>query len=57
MTGVLWRSMLEHKENPDSPALKQRKPTINRSLFTVGLFCKHFDLDSKEMGETKVILV
>ncbi|CAC5356365.1 SCC2 [Mytilus coruscus] len=52
--GLLTRMMVIHKSNPRESSLNARKPTLNRSLFTVGLFCKHFDFDSKEMGETKV---
>ena len=55
-TGVLTKIMVAHKTNRDCPALKQRRPTLLRALFTIGLLCKHFDLDSKEMGETKVII-
>ncbi|XP_063406097.1 nipped-B-like protein A isoform X2 [Mytilus trossulus] len=51
--GLLTRMMVIHKSNPRESSLNARKPTLNRSLFTVGLFCKHFDFDSKEMGETK----
>ncbi|KAL3869511.1 hypothetical protein ACJMK2_042182, partial [Sinanodonta woodiana] len=52
--GVLAKMMADHKVNPDSPLLKTRKPTLLRSLYTVGLLCKHFDFDSKEMGEAKM---
>ncbi|XP_060078784.1 nipped-B-like protein isoform X3 [Ylistrum balloti] len=51
--GVLSRLMADHKDDPDNATLKIRKPTLLRSLFTVGLLCKHFDFDSSEMGETK----
>ncbi|XP_033738813.1 nipped-B-like protein isoform X1 [Pecten maximus] len=51
--GVLSRLMADHREDPDNATLKIRKPTLLRSLFTVGLLCKHFDFDSSEMGETK----
>ncbi|ESO95734.1 hypothetical protein LOTGIDRAFT_214826 [Lottia gigantea] len=51
---VLSKLMTDHREDPDNPTLKSRRPTMLRSLFTVGLLCKHFDFDSKEMGETKV---
>ncbi|BFZ16564.1 hypothetical protein BsWGS_19603 [Bradybaena similaris] len=52
--GVVLRLMLDHKTNRDCPTLKQRRPTLLRALYTVGLLCKHFDFDSAEMGETKV---
>ncbi|XP_050412412.1 nipped-B-like protein [Patella vulgata] len=51
---VLSKLMTDHREDPDNPTLKSRRPTMLRSLFTVGLLCKHFDFDAKEMGETKV---
>ncbi|OWF42149.1 nipped-B-like protein B isoform X2 [Mizuhopecten yessoensis] len=51
--GVLSRLMADHREDPENATLKIRKPTLLRSLFTVGLLCKHFDFDSSEMGETK----
>lgn len=46
--------MADHKKNPDNPTLVSRRPTLLRALFTVGLLCRHFDFDSKDMGETKV---
>ncbi|CAE1303158.1 SCC2 [Acanthosepion pharaonis] len=52
--GVISKLMADHKENPNNPTLVRRRPTLLRSLFTVGLLCRHFDFDSKEMGETKV---
>ncbi|GFS10541.1 nipped-B-like protein [Elysia marginata] len=52
--GVLAKLMVDHKTNKDCPTLKQRRPPLLRALFTVGLLCKHFDLDAKDMGETKV---
>lgn len=51
--GVISKLMADHKENPNNPTLVKRRPTLLRSLFTVGLLCRHFDFDSKEMGETK----
>lgn len=33
-------------QNPTSPQLKQRRPYLLRSLFTVGVLCKFFDFDS-----------
>lgn len=43
--GVLVKLCYDHKEDPDNPQLRARKPTLLRSLFTVGLLCKYFDLD------------
>ncbi|KAL5016356.1 hypothetical protein ScPMuIL_005945 [Solemya velum] len=51
--GVLCKLMADHKDNPENPTLQNRKPTLLRSLFTVGLLCKHFDFDAKEMGDAK----
>ncbi|KAK7495047.1 hypothetical protein BaRGS_00013687 [Batillaria attramentaria] len=52
--GVLSKLMADHKEDSSNPALKGRRPTLLRSLFTVGQLSRHFDFDSKEMGEAKV---
>ena len=52
--GVLSKLMLDHKDNAADVALKSRRPTLLRSLFTVGQLARHFDFDSKEMGEAKV---
>jgi cohesin loading factor subunit SCC2 len=52
--GVLSKLMMDHKEDASNPVLQQRKSTLLRSLFTVGQLCRHFDFDSKEMGEAKV---
>ena len=48
--------MSEFHKNPDFQNLPSTKPTTMRALFTVGLLCKHFDFDSKAMGETRVLL-
>ncbi|XP_046372301.1 nipped-B-like protein isoform X3 [Haliotis rufescens] len=52
--GVLTKLMADHRDDPHNPTLKSRRPTLLRSLYTVGLLCKHFDFDSPDMGETKV---
>ncbi|XP_025080871.1 nipped-B-like protein B isoform X1 [Pomacea canaliculata] len=52
--GVLSKLMADHKQDSANQTLKARRPTLMRSLFTVGQLCRHFDFDSKEMGETKV---
>lgn len=46
--------MAEHKRDPHSQVLISSRPTLLRSLFTVGLLCKHFDFDSQDFGEKKV---
>ena len=35
-----------HSKNPKDPQLVPLKTTVLRSVFTVGLFCKHFDMDT-----------
>lgn len=35
----------EHVKSTNNPLLKTKKPTLLRALFTVGLFCRYFDLD------------
>ena len=40
----------QHQLNPQHPTLLSRKGALKRSLFTVGVLCKHFDFDSTEMG-------
>ena len=52
--GVLSRLLTEHKRDPNSPNLAKNRPTLLRSLFTVGLLCRHFDFDSNAFGEKKV---
>lgn len=42
-----------HKDRPSAALQDDKKPSLLRSLFTVGLMCKHFDFDSKELrGES-----
>ncbi|KAI8510205.1 hypothetical protein Bbelb_126330 [Branchiostoma belcheri] len=54
--GVLGKLKQEHSADPESQALQQNRPTLLRSLFTVGLLCKHFDFDRKMKGQTKVCI-
>ena len=35
----------EHEKKPDNPALRPKRPTLLRALFTIGLFVRYFDLD------------
>lgn len=49
----LEKVQLLHRNDPKSPQLASVKPSVLRSLFTVGLFCKHFDMDTIS-SETKV---
>ncbi|XP_033636427.1 nipped-B-like protein A [Asterias rubens] len=43
---VLSKLKAEHESNPDSATMAKNKHTLLRALFTVGLFCKHFDFDA-----------
>lgn len=52
--GYLSKYESYQRENPSAPIEQKRKPTLLRSLFTVGLMCRHFDFDSKDFGETKI---
>lgn len=47
---VLLGFKKEHEKNPDNLLLHQQRPKLLRSLFTVGLFCRHFDFDTIEAG-------
>jgi len=51
--GVVAKIQLDLQANPDCAF---NRPTLLRSLFTVGLLCKNFDFDSENFGEKKVIL-
>jgi len=52
--GFLVKTCSEHKANSRAPALTNTKPTLLRSLFTVGILCKHFDFDSGELGDSRL---
>ncbi|XP_071811222.1 nipped-B-like protein isoform X2 [Apostichopus japonicus] len=43
--GALSKYQKEHERDPNNKVLIENKPTLRRALFTVGLFCKHFDFD------------
>ena len=43
-----------HVKDKANPKLGALRPSILRSLFTVGLFCKHFNIDMIVQGSTKV---
>ncbi|GIY52104.1 nipped-B-like protein [Caerostris darwini] len=47
---VLLVCKKECEKNPDSENLKTMRPKLLRSLFTVGLFCRHFDFQAMETG-------
>ncbi|XP_033101457.1 nipped-B-like protein [Anneissia japonica] len=53
---ILTKYKTEYEEFPDNPALIRGKPRLLRALFTVGLFCKHFDFDAgtKTVGKVPV---
>lgn len=53
--GALARLKTQHQEDPNSSTLVTNKPTLLRSLFTVGALCRHFDFDQEEFkGANKV---
>ena len=52
--GMLSKIMEIHKNDSNNPALAGRRPVLLRSLFSVGLLCKHFNFDSEMFGETNV---
>ena len=54
VVGVLTQLMCEHQRDRDSAQLASSRPTLLRSLYTVGLLCRHFNFDSDEFGEKKV---
>ena len=43
-----------HSQNPQNSQLKALRPSLLRSAFTVGLLCKHFDVDSFMPASTQV---
>ena len=43
---LLKNVQIQLNVNPKDPQLSQRKRSVIRSVFTVGLFCKHFDMNS-----------
>ena len=53
VAGVISKLMIQHQKCPTSPQLAASRPTLLRSLFTVGLLCKHFNFDSEDFGERK----
>lgn len=52
--GFLVKTCAEHKANAKAPALVNSKPTLLRSLFTVGILCKHFDFDNDDLGDSRL---
>lgn len=42
----LEKFQLLYTKDPNSPQLVTVKPSVLRSTFTVGLFCKYFDIDN-----------
>ncbi|GFT58052.1 nipped-B-like protein [Nephila pilipes] len=45
---VLLVCKKEYEKNPDNTNLKTMRPKLLRSLYTVGLFCRHFDFDAMD---------
>uniref|UniRef100_A0A3Q1ETJ2 Nipped-B protein n=1 Tax=Acanthochromis polyacanthus TaxID=80966 RepID=A0A3Q1ETJ2_9TELE len=55
--GALAKLKTQHQEDSSSSTLAANKPTLLRSLFTVGALCRHFDFDQEEFkGATKIII-
>ncbi|KAM9307263.1 nipped-B-like protein B isoform 2-T2 [Pholidichthys leucotaenia] len=55
--GALAKLKTQHQEDPSSSTLATNKPTLLRSLFTVGALCRHFDFDQEEFkGANKIII-
>lgn len=53
--GALLKLKTQHQEDPTSSTLIANKPTLLRSLFTVGALCRHFDFEQEEFkGANKV---
>ncbi|CAI8012871.1 Nipped-B-like protein [Geodia barretti] len=50
---LLERVNTLHSQNSGNPQLKALRPSLLRSTFTVGLLCKHFDMDSFLPSSTK----
>ena len=53
-TVLLEKVKTLHSQNPQSGQLKALRPSLLRSAFTVGLLCKHFDVDSFMPASTQV---
>ncbi|XP_034752577.1 nipped-B-like protein isoform X2 [Etheostoma cragini] len=55
--GALAKLKTQHQEDPNSSSLAANKPTLLRSLFTVGALCRHFDFDQEEFkGSNKIVI-
>ncbi|XP_072228072.1 nipped-B-like protein B isoform X4 [Leuresthes tenuis] len=55
--GALAKLKTQHQEDPGSSTLAANKPTLLRSLFTVGALCRHFDFDQEEFkGANKIVI-
>jgi len=48
-SGYLLKYQTYREENATVPLEPKKKPTLLRSLFTVGLMCKHFNFESNEL--------
>uniref|UniRef100_A0A8C5EAP6 Nipped-B protein n=1 Tax=Gouania willdenowi TaxID=441366 RepID=A0A8C5EAP6_GOUWI len=55
--GALAKLKTQHQEDPTSSTLVTNKPTLLRSLFTVGALCRHFDFDQEEFKGTNKIVI
>ncbi|XP_037548031.1 nipped-B-like protein B [Nematolebias whitei] len=55
--GALAKLKTQHQEDSSSSTLAANKPTLLRSLFTVGALCRHFDFDQEEFKGTNKIVI
>ncbi|XP_058473856.1 nipped-B-like protein B isoform X2 [Solea solea] len=55
--GALAKLKTQHQEDPSSSTLAANKPTLLRSLFTVGALCRHFDFDQEDFKGTSKIII
>ena len=53
--GALTKLKTQHQEDSNHPSLAANKPSLLRSLFTVGALCRHFDFDLEEFKGTNKV--
>ena len=51
-SGYLEKFQLLYTQDPKNPKLSNVKQSVLRSLFTVGLFSKNFEMDNMTIGIT-----
>ena len=55
--GFLIRVRNELIQNPSSTIQKSNRPLLQRSLFTLGLLCKHFDFENDLKPQNNVSIL